>query len=389
MKFLSVVGKMQNIKVSHVIRFNETNSSLPFSGAENHLLFLLPALVVEGVSVELIAIVQNSGPVLHSGLDGIKAAGVKVIVLPLAEKKKWYLPGYLAIRRTWDLYKVLQKRRKRIIHLHLDFFGAPIAAWLAKCHNIVMTIHNDAEYLSTPWMRIWLYSIGFIIKRFIAISDRVKKYFSQVASINPIKIDRIYHGIDVKIDLSPKAIRTKYNIPINKFVVGFVGRLTYEKNVDTLIKAAKHVPNLHFVVVGNGELRGELHELAKGQKNIQFIENQLKGYEFISCFDLFCLPSRSEGLGIVLLEAMLLGTPIVASRAGAIPEILANGKYGYLFEVGDIDQLVSTIGFILTNQNEVSFKTLEAKEYAQNTFTIKKMVENTIIFYGTVLQSQN
>ena len=162
---MHLLKKMNKIKVSHVIRFNETESSLPFSGAENHLSILLPALVNKDVSVVLIAIVRNSGQVLRSRLGEIKASGVRVTVLPLVEKKNWYIPGFLSIRRTWDLYKILKKRRKRIIHLHLDFFGAPIAAWLARCQYIVMTIHNSSQHMNTHWMRVWLRGLELTRKR--------------------------------------------------------------------------------------------------------------------------------------------------------------------------------------------------------------------------------
>ncbi|MBV5323520.1 glycosyltransferase family 4 protein, partial [bacterium] len=150
---------------------------------------------------------------------------------------------------------------------------------------------------------------------------------------------------------------------------------------ELLIEAARRLPEAHCVIVGDGELRDELHQQAKGLPNVQFLGYQPNGYELIPGFDLFCLPSRFEGLGLVLIEAMLQGTPITGSRAGAIPEILGNGEYGLLFDSNDLDGLVSSIQYAMNNRSLIRTTAVHARQYAQDTFSVKKMIDQTIQVY--------
>ena len=139
------------------------------------------------------------------------------------------------------------------------------------------------------------------------------------------------------------------------------------------------------MIVGEGSLHEKLHRMAKDLPNIQFLGYQPKGRELISCFDLFCLPSRFEGLGLVLVEAMLQRTPTLASRAGAIPEILSHGEYGFLFESEDLNDLVTGLRFVLDNPQLVSDKVEHAEEYARTAFDVQQMVLETTRVYARVL----
>ncbi|MBL8080153.1 MAG: glycosyltransferase family 4 protein [Anaerolineales bacterium] len=376
---------MKEPKVTHVIRLNESPMSPPFSGAENHLLFLLPELTRLGVDVELIVIYQSQGPLMKAAFEKLTQAGVVVTLLPLAVKARWHYLGLLALQRTFDLISLLRARRDRIIHLHLDYFGAPLAAWLSKCSCVVMSIHNDEEWLDSFAMRLWFRIMNLMVSRYIAISERVKDYFIHVSGIKPGKIERIYYGVDYKNELSTEKIREKYKFPAGKFVVGFIGRLVYQKNIELLLEAARILSEVHFVIVGDGELRESLKHQADGLQNVQFLGYQPNGHEIMPGFDLFCLPSRFEGLGLVLVEAMQQSVPIVASRAGAIPEILAEGRYGLLFNGGEVDGLVSSIQFAQRNHAEILEMVHLAYEYSKEVFTIEEMGSRTVNLYLNVL----
>lgn len=374
---------MKKIKVSHIIRLDETPDSPPFSGAENHLLFLLPELIRLGADVELIVISRFQGPLMRKALNILFQAGVRVTLLPLAMKAKWYFLKVIALQRTFDLVALLRTRRDRIIHLHLDYFGAPIAVWLAGCAKVVMSIHNDEDSLASFPMRVWLRFLNLIVRRYIGITDRVKDYFIKVSGVSPVRVKRIYYGVKyANTEFNPIQIRIKYNIPSDRKVVGFVGRLVYQKHVDLLVEAARALPYIHFVIVGEGDLRKTLQEQAVDLKNIQFLGYQPNGHEIIPAFDIFCLPSRFEGLGLVLVEAMLLGVPIIASRAGAIPEILEHGKYGMLFNVGDVDGLIEIVMRSFEDYDSMSSMAFLAREFASRFFSVEEMSIETIDLYN-------
>jgi glycosyltransferase involved in cell wall biosynthesis len=101
----------------------------------------------------------------------------------------------------------------------------------------------------------------------------------------------------------------------------------------------------------------------------------------MSAFDVLCLPSQWEGLGLVLLEAMLRRVAIVGSSAGAIPEVLGGGKFGYLFRAGDAGSLANAL--TLAHDDVQGRKALAERAYhhARESFSVDEMVRRTIAVY--------
>lgn len=126
-----------------------------------------------------------------------------------------------------------------------------------------------------------------------------------------------------------KEILKKYNIPTN-FVVGFVGRLSPEKNIPVILQCAKSLPYISFVIIGDGLQRKPLEQMAKEINNLYFLGGRDDIELFYPSFDLLLLPSTVEGLPLVILEAMASGTPVVASDVGAISEIVFDSITGSL-----------------------------------------------------------
>src|SRR5271170_3926625 len=124
----------------------------------------------------------------------------------------------------------------------------------------------------------------------------------------------------------------------------YVGRLSAEKDVARLKELFSVVPGMRLAIVGDGPLRGDLERQFKGTATA--FAGYLKGDELASAYasaDLFVLPSRTETLGLVLLEAMAAGCPVVACRAGGVPDAIENGVTGFLFDPDDHDSFVATV----------------------------------------------
>lgn len=102
-------------------------------------------------------------------------------------------------------------------------------------------------------------------------------------------------------------------------------------------------------------------------------------------FDVLCLPSVWEGLGLVLVEAMLAGVPAIGSNAGAIPEVLGNGLYGWIFNLKDGESLREIIKKTSKDIDSVRAMGKRAKEYAQNLFTIQAMTDSTTRLYKKIM----
>lgn len=136
-------------------------------------------------------------------------------------------------------------------------------------------------------------------------------------------------------------------------VMMYVGRLGYEKNLDFLEGVLDRIPNLRLALVGDGPSRKDLEEgFARFGDRVTFM-GVMHGEELSAAYasaDVFAMPSESETLGFVVLEAMASGVPVVAVRAGGIPDIVtATGDdgVGYLYESGDLDGCVAAMQRLL------------------------------------------
>jgi glycosyltransferase involved in cell wall biosynthesis len=165
------------------------------------------------------------------------------------------------------------------------------------------------------------------------------------------------HGIDVgrfkKFRTDKSAVRAHYNIDKGDLLIGNVGRLVYNKGIDTFIRAAALVsrkyPNTQFIIGGDGPLRSKLELLATTSgigprtKFVGHLTETEDVMKLMSSLDIFVLPTRREGLGVVYLEAMALQCPVVGSRISPVTEVVKDGKTGVLATVDDPEAFAEAI----------------------------------------------
>lgn len=133
----------------------------------------------------------------------------------------------------------------------------------------------------------------------------------------------------------------------------YVGRVSAEKEIDKIKPVLKSIPNARLAIVGNGPAREELEALF-ADTNTNFV-GYLHGQELGSAYasaDAFIFPSSTETLGLVLLEAMAAGCPVVAARRGGIPDIVTDGVNGYLFEPDDPQGAIAATQKLLAQKEE-------------------------------------
>ena len=126
-----------------------------------------------------------------------------------------------------------------------------------------------------------------------------------------------------------KAIFDELNI-YGDFVVGYVGRLSPEKNIPAILYCAKMLPEVSFVIVGDGPQKQPLEQMAGQLKNVYFVGKRDDVEKFYAAFDLLMLPSVVEGMPLVILESLSAGTPVIASDVGSILEVVFDGITGSL-----------------------------------------------------------
>ncbi len=215
----------------------------------------------------------------------------------------------------------------------------------------------------------------------VAISESIGLQLRNYG-IPSYKIRTIYEGIDLSI--YPKRTVLRQRRSDEPAVVGTVAHLSREKGHHYLIEAASMIPDvqrkLRFVIVGDGACRRELEELVHG-KGLKDIFN-FAGFhsdipEYLKAFDIFVLPSLSEGLGSAILEAMATSLPIVATEVGGIPELVKNGDNGFLVAPADSISLARAIQKLADDPDLSRRMGLRGRQRIEEQFTLERKIFET------------
>jgi glycosyltransferase involved in cell wall biosynthesis len=173
-------------------------------------------------------------------------------------------------------------------------------------------------------------------------------------------IDVVYYGFQKNNSTNSEGLNLITNLMGGRnsnYNIGTIGRLVSQKDYPTLLSAfsniLKSAPNTDLYVVGEGYLQKDLIELSKSlgiKDKVHWLGKTEYIKEFLSKIDLFILPSKYEGFGLVLLEAMIAKKPIIAANNSAIPEVLGK-TYEGLFLTGDINSLAQQIKTVISDDN--------------------------------------
>jgi glycosyltransferase involved in cell wall biosynthesis len=238
---------------------------------------------------------------------------------------------------------------------------------------------------------------SLITDKIIALTNREKKDTIAFKVAKENKLTVIHSGIELdKFTQSStqdiRLLKNNLGIPEKALIVGTAGRLVPIKGPEYLIKAAEKVLQIHknifFLFAGDGYLKEDLAALAQDlgiEKNILFLGWKDNAAEIISLYDIFVLPSLNEGMGRVLVEAMALGKPIVASNIGGIPDLIFHGKNGFLVPPQKPRELAQYIQLLLEDENKRTKMGQEGKKLSQN-FSVEQMVQKIEGLYNHQLK---
>lgn len=228
--------------------------------------------------------------------------------------------------------------------------------------------------------------------RIVAISESIRLQL-QLCGVPVSKITTIYEGMDPS--LYPRRTQLRARRPGEPAVVGTVAHLSPEKGLNYLVEAASMIPDvkerLRFLIVGHGSCREELENLVR-QKGLQDVFH-FAGFHsdispFMKSFDIFALPSLSEGLSSAILEAMAASLPIVATEVGGIPELVTSGENGILVAPANPGALAEAIGRLADNPVQALRMGQRGREIMEARFTLERKILETEQLCAMLLRKQ-
>ena len=255
----------------------------------------------------------------------------------------------------------LKASRFDVIHVHCHNFLLNLCLKFAKKTPKIITEHGGESLVGRLWKTKLIYKL-FIsnYKKIIANSQYTKKALIDKIRINPDKILVVHCGIDIKkfgILLNIQKKKYELGIKANFKVVGIIGRLVKQKGIHFFISMAKEVlqyePEVDFLIIGDGPLKKSLLEMSEYlgvDKRIKFLGFRRDIPELLYIIDVFAFTSEYEPLGIVLVEAMASGIPIVGFNVGGIPEVVVHNETGILVSEKDHILLAKTTIHLLRNE---------------------------------------
>ncbi|TWH59221.1 glycosyltransferase involved in cell wall biosynthesis [Desulfitobacterium sp. LBE] len=356
-------------------------------GAEQHVLTLLQGIDKAAFSLTSGSLID--GPFARS----TEEKGIPTLRFPMKHA--------LDLSPLPKLMADIRREKFSLIHTHgsrANLLGR-LAGGCLKL-PVVSTVHSSLkrDYLSPAAACLALALDRLTLPLTSGIITVSEALAEEVARRGGQRIRTIYNGIPPLPQLATserrgelrESFRRTWGIPKDALVLGSVARLHPTKGLHTLLEAA-HIlrpqfPHLHILIIGDGPLHRELEEQAEAWELPHTFTGYLPdAYQTLPAMDIFILPSLSEGMGLVLLEAMQAHLPLVATAVGGIPELIRPSLDGLLIPPGQPAELAGACRTLLQNP-ELAQSCLDSGAQRWQDFRVQEMLRQTENFYQEVLK---
>lgn len=356
-------------------------NSFGAGGAERHLLALVDYMIRCGHAVRVVAL---TGCIAGGAKDmsaEFMATGATTTTLDYIGAK-----AFRDIGRWFKLVGLVRKESPEIIHSHLPRadFAASIAKALVPKIVWISTIHD--AYIKGVYSGYWIFPwLGWNWRRanhVVAVSGHARRWALENFRLPEARISVIYHGI---AGAPAAGVRDDNRERQQSCVIGCLARFEPRKGISTLIRAMVGVcakfPSARLMLAGSDPAgyAKEMRTLADSLKIGHAIE--IRGFcntpfDFLRTLDVFAFASASEGFGIVLLEAMTVGLPIVASDIYPINHIVVDEHTGLLANPDDPEAFASAIISLLEDPERARAMGEAGRRRCAEEFSEKRMTES-------------
>lgn len=358
-------------------------------GAERLLVPYLRHLQNSGLNLRVCALQERGDNGLATELA---ALSVPVDLLPVP-----YLRDITAVPR---LATYLRQHQADLVHTQLELANTlgTVAARLQRLPT-VCTLHTiDQPALGSKAarrIRLMWWVLRRWCQRIIAVSEETRQHHLQAARFWPAQVVTLYNGIDLgrfATTVSATAVRASLNIPTTAKLMITVAVLRQPKGIQHMIDALPQiltaVPDAHYLIVGDGDHRTALETQAARlgvEERVCFAGQRRDVADLLAASDLFVLPTLTDALPTVLMEAMALRLPLLATAVGGVPEMVADGHNGRLVPPGAADQLAQAAIALLWDENRRREMGENGRLLVEQKFNIQRQVAELAALYHTLL----
>ncbi|MEO0649798.1 MAG: glycosyltransferase [Planctomycetota bacterium] len=371
------------MKILHVI------TTLDVGGAEMHLLSQVRGQCARGAAVR-VAYLKGEGRLA----DDFREAGAEWV-------------GHVPPGRVFGLFPHL--RWAELVHSHLlkaDMLTAPLATLAGRRRCLVSGKHNDEQVLKRPLVSAVHGVVGRLPVKTVVLSDHVGRFVAEFGRVPSSRQERIYYGIDPepfeRAAAAPanerRFLRSELGLPDESVVFICVARFAPQKAHDVLLDGfararASSDRDLRLLLVGDdpfgdGRQRAEAHAAAlELGEAVVFAGIRRDVPQLLAASDVFVMASLWEGLGLVFLEAMATGLPVLATDVSAVPEVVIDGQTGQLVPAADADALAVAMGSLAADPDRRRALGAAGRARVRDRFGLDRMVEETLQLYRSLART--
>jgi glycosyltransferase involved in cell wall biosynthesis len=365
-----------HLRITHVVRAKPPGE---IGGAESHLFDLATAQLAAGHDVRVVLL----GP---AQIDGTLRERVPTVGTESMSMAAW----------LWKLGTEVQANRPDVLHSHgyrADLIAASLRSLRSGAPRWVsaMTAHG---FIRT----------SLELQMLTRLNERALRWADVVIAVSSAEARRLAALLRRPVDFVPNGVARVEQVPrvqaraaLNsnpaRRAVAFVGRLSAEKRPDLFVDmaaiVAREQPGTDFLVIGAGPLLEKIKQRAAAVgANVMFMGLVPNAASFMSAIDVLVCPSDAEGTPRTVIEAILVGVPVVATRVGGLPDLIIDGQTGLLVGPGCPASLAEAVVWLLRDPAAARKMSNQARSDAANRFSAQLMAEGVTGAYRSHLATR-
>ena len=367
-------------------RILQVCSSLAWGGTEMHVPILAGKLRDRGHDVRLV--LHPEGSIAGEARE----QGFTVETVPIG--------GYVNPLSTCALRRCIRRFRPDVLHLHLsrDLWQTVPAAWLAGFEGpVLLTKHVGSYVTKKDPLHRWLYRR---VSRVITVSETLNRNVRETCPVPPDRVVTVHPALDLErfdpARYDREDTRKSLGIASGALLVGTVGRVSPGKGFEEFLQAARMLRDRHpgmplrFVVVGEASYGEEAYHdgIIRQARELGLDETVLfTGFRrdipaLLNAMDVFIFPSRAEGFGATVIEAMAMGVACVSTRSDGTLDTVEDGETGLVFQGGDAEGLARSVGSLLKDESLRARMAETGRVRARDRFNLDAMTDRVEALYA-------